>query len=108
MTREELERLIGETYCAVDCRHHPLSKNSRSDMCAAQCLSGSGGGTLNRARANRAIRLVVEACAKVARDACLVPPDGGSPTEAERRVAQAAHDNIRAAFLPPEATDGTD
>lgn len=48
------------------------------------------------------IRLVVEACADVAWRAHLVPPDGGSPTEAERRVAQAAHDNILAALKQKE------
>lgn len=49
-----------------------------------------------------AFELVVAACAKVARNAALVSPDGGEPTEAEQAVAQAAHDNILATFLPPK------
>lgn len=40
--------------------------------------------------------LVVEECARVAENACLVPPDGGSPTEGERQVAMAAAEAIRA------------
>lgn len=43
--------------------------------------------------------------AKMARNACLVLPDGGSPTEEERLVAEAAHDRILALigprFTPP-------
>lgn len=36
--------------------------------------------------------------ANIAWLAALVPPDGGEPSEEERRVAQAAHDNILAAL----------
>lgn len=42
--------------------------------------------------------------AEIAWHAALVPPDGGSPTEDERRVAQAAHDNILAALKQKEPT----
>lgn len=37
-----------------------------------------------------------EACAKVAENACLVDPDGGSPTEEERIVCEEAARRIRA------------
>jgi hypothetical protein len=39
---------------------------------------------------------IIEECAKVAEWAHMVPPDGGSPTEEERAVAEAAARNIRA------------
>lgn len=39
-----------------------------------------------------------EACAKIARDACLVEPDGGSPSEDECRVADTAAERILARF----------
>lgn len=52
-----------------------------------------------------------EACAHVAADACLVPPDGGSPTEAEYEVAKAAAERIRSRSAPTiraaTATDHT-
>jgi hypothetical protein len=39
---------------------------------------------------------IIEECAKVAEWSHMVPPDGGSPTEEERAVAEAAARNIRA------------
>lgn len=45
-------------------------------------------------------RQVMEAAAVRAANACLVPPDGGSPTEDERRVADAAASALRALDLP--------
>lgn len=39
---------------------------------------------------------VIEAAAYVARNACLVPPDGGSPTQAEADVCDEAYRRIRA------------
>jgi len=41
-------------------------------------------------------RAVIEACARVAEHAHLVPPDGGSPTQAECDVAAEAARRIRA------------
>lgn len=38
----------------------------------------------------------IEAAAYVAVNACLVPPDGGSPTEDERLVCEEAYKRIRA------------
>lgn len=37
----------------------------------------------------------VEAAARVAREGCLVPPDGGSPTEAERLLCEEIERRIR-------------
>ena len=39
---------------------------------------------------------IIKQCAAIARNACLVPPDGGSPTEEERLVCEAAEQNILA------------
>lgn len=44
----------------------------------------------------RIANLVLEEAAKVARNACLVPPDGGAPTEEERLMCEQAADEIRA------------
>jgi len=41
------------------------------------------------------------ACAEAAANACLVPPDGGSPTEAERLLCQEAAERIMARSIPP-------
>lgn len=38
----------------------------------------------------------IEECANIAEDACLVPPDGGSPTPAEYSTAMEAAARIRA------------
>ena len=43
-----------------------------------------------------------ERAAQTARIACLVPPDGGSPTEEERLVCEEAARRIRALPLTPE------
>jgi hypothetical protein len=48
---------------------------------------------------------IIEECAKVAEWAHMVPPDGGSPTEEERAVAEAAARNIRALAAQKEKTD---
>jgi S-adenosylmethionine hydrolase len=42
-----------------------------------------------------------EACARVAEHACLVPPDGGSPTEIEVEMCARAARFIRARSEPP-------
>ena len=39
--------------------------------------------------------------AEIARNACLVPPDGGSPTPEDQAVAQAAHDRILSKLRAP-------
>ncbi len=39
--------------------------------------------------------LILEEAAKVAERGCLVPPDGGSPTEAEREMCEAIAAAIR-------------
>lgn len=44
----------------------------------------------------RAIREEREACAWIAENACLVPPDGGCPSEDEQLVAERAAKAIRA------------
>lgn len=41
------------------------------------------------------------ACADVAANACLVPPDGGSPTEEERLVCEEASARIMARSVRP-------
>ncbi|WP_422049877.1 hypothetical protein [Shimia sp.] len=43
-----------------------------------------------------AVKVEREACAYIALNACLVPPDGGSPTEAEAAVCDEAARRIRA------------
>lgn len=45
--------------------------------------------------------LIIEECARIAQDACLVPPDGGSPTEAECAVADEAARRIRSLMESP-------
>lgn len=46
----------------------------------------------------RAIMAERERCAYLARNACLVPPDGGSPTEAEAAVCDEAARRIMGNF----------
>jgi hypothetical protein len=43
-----------------------------------------------------------EACADVALNACLVPPDGGSPTEEDRLMCERAADLILARSVPSD------
>lgn len=43
----------------------------------------------------------IEAAAKVARTGCLVPPDGGSPTDAEREMCEEIERRIRALRASP-------
>ena len=45
---------------------------------------------------DQAVRDERERCARVARDGCLVPPDGGSPTEAEIELCDEIARRIRA------------
>ena len=47
-----------------------------------------------------------EAAASVASNACLVPPDGGNPTEEERLVCEEAWRRIRALPLPGQPKEG--
>lgn len=51
-------------------------------------------------------RETLEAAARVAAWAHMVPPDGGSPSEEERQVAECAAAAIRALKAPPAETDG--
>lgn len=51
--------------------------------------------TAIRSYAEEAVRMEREACASIALNACLVPPDGGSPTEEERLVCEEAARRIR-------------
>jgi len=48
-----------------------------------------------------------EAAAKVAREGCLVPPDGGSPTEAEAEMCERIATAIRALPVAPDPRDAT-
>ena len=48
------------------------------------------------AHTEAAVKLALERAASVAQNACLVPPDGGSPTPEEEAVCRAAADYIRA------------
>ncbi len=43
-----------------------------------------------------AVRAEREACARIASEGCLVPPDGGSPTEDERLMCEGIAAAIRA------------
>lgn len=43
---------------------------------------------------------IIRECAKIAANACLVPPDGGSPTEQERLVCEEASRSILALLVP--------
>jgi hypothetical protein len=47
------------------------------------------------------IDATVEACAKIAENGCLVPPDGGSPTEDERLMCLQIAAAIRREFAKP-------
>jgi hypothetical protein len=49
--------------------------------------------------ANAVREETIRQCAEIACNACLVPPDGGSPTEEERLICEAASRNILA-LLP--------
>ena len=49
-----------------------------------------------RADMEAAIKRALEGAASVAQNACVVPPDGGSPTEDEEAVCRAAADYILA------------
>jgi Lar family restriction alleviation protein len=46
---------------------------------------------------------ILEEAAKVAERGCLVPPDGGSPTEAEREMCEAIAAAIRSLSQPENA-----
>lgn len=48
----------------------------------------------------------IELAALAAEQACLVPPDGGSPTEAERAVADEAAKRIRALKIEQQQKGG--
>lgn len=48
-----------------------------------------------RARVAEAVEAEREACARIAREGCLVPPDGGSPTEEERIMCEGVATAIR-------------
>lgn len=43
----------------------------------------------------KAVEAEREACAKIAEHWCLVPPDGGSPTEAEKEMCDGIAKEIR-------------
>ena len=51
--------------------------NARADM-------------LTRQRAEAALDIALKAAAEIARNACLVPPDGGAPTETESEMCDRA------------------
>lgn len=44
-------------------------------------------------------------CQRIAREACLVPPDGGSPTSEEKACCDAMEAAIRARHTPKENDD---
>ena len=58
--------------------------------------------TMHRRQAKAAISIILEEAAKVAEKGCLVPPDGGSPTEDERIMC----DGIAAAIRGLGGDDG--
>lgn len=51
---------------------------------------------LHEGRIEAAVKRALEGAASVAKNACLVPPDGGAPTENEEAVCRAAAEHIRA------------
>jgi len=57
------------------------------------------------ARLREERRKVWEEAARIARDACLVPPDGGAPTEEERAVCEEAERRIRARMEADDAAE---
>ena len=57
-------------------------------------------GLYPRSVLDAAVAAAVERCATVARNGCLVLPDGGSPTEDERLLCEEIERRIRAT-LPP-------
>jgi len=57
--------------------------------------------TIPRSEANAMVAAALMGAASVAQNACLVPPDGGSPTEDEENVCRAAADYILALIDAP-------
>lgn len=58
------------------CDDHYVDPRIRATFCAC------------RASARAACAVAVEMCAEIARHSCLVPPDGGSPTEEECCISE--------------------
>lgn len=58
---------------------------------------------ITRADLDAAVALALEGAASTAANACLVEPDGGSPTEEERLVCELAYHRIRALIQPHQA-----
>lgn len=57
-----------------------------------------------RGQAEAALAIARKACAEIARNACLVPPDGGAPTKTESEMCDRAAEAILA--LTSEGTKG--
>lgn len=52
-----------------------------------------------------AINMAIEACARIAEDGCLVPPDGGSPTVEEKEMCDGIARAIRALVRTADMED---
>jgi hypothetical protein len=77
---------------------HPWSE--AEDFCHMRgfAVHRSRYGWWNRRSPSR--QLILEEAAKVAERGCLVPPDGGAPTEAERELCEAIAAAIRSLSHP--------
>ena len=82
MSDEERARYVVQSECCDACE----CMDARSCGCFSNALS-----ILAAVRAEER-----EACARIALDGCLVPPDGGSPTEDERLMCEHITAAIRA------------
>jgi hypothetical protein len=60
------------------------------DEIAAQIQANVGTGNWGRGAIKHQLEKLVERCASIAKQACLVAPDGGSPTEDEYLVCEEA------------------
>ena len=51
-------------------------------------------------------RVAIDRCAEIARNGCLVPPDGGAPTEAEAALCEEIASRILAQYAAPASPKG--
>lgn len=102
MTQNRAE--IVEAMAREMCRAvHPCKSMVAEIMTDATYLSGREGDAAAltlagqfRIEAEAALDIALKAAADVARNACLVPPDGGAPTETESEMCDRAADAILA------------
>lgn len=93
---EEVKRIPtfdGKVWTAHDVA---IARDEGHEAIAVILNAVASGQLVPKADANLAVAEALRKAASVARNACLVPPDGGNPTEDERVVCDAAGDYILA------------